>query len=351
MDLLSSKFLNINNLNNKRSKSFIIAEIAQAHEGSLGIAHSYIDAVAKAGVDAVKFQTHIADAESTKDEEFRVNIFPQDKNRFEYWKRMEFTFDQWQGLYKHAEEKGLVFLSSPFSIAAIDLLLKLNIKAWKIGSGEFFSENLLNRLIETNLPLLVSTGMSLKSEIKDLVEKFNKLNVNFALMQCTSKYPTKLNEIGLQMMHDFRSSYKCLVGLSDHSGTIYPSLLALAQGCDFLEVHTTFDRRIFGPDSQSSLDIKELELICNARDNFDKIINSKFDKDQLSQELISTKKLFSKSLTLNCNLKKGQTILERYIVLKKPGTGIPYNQKQKIIGKKVSRDIYSNEILKWEDLE
>lgn len=351
MDLFSSKFLNIKNVNKKRSKCFIIAEIAQAHDGSLGIAHSYIDAVAEAGVDAVKFQTHIADAESTKDEEFRVNIFPQDKNRFEYWKRMEFTFDQWQGLYKHAEEKGLVFLSSPFSIEAIDLLLKLNIKAWKIGSGEFFSENLLNKLIETNLPLLVSTGMSLKSEIKELVEKFNKLKVDFALMQCTSKYPTKLSEIGLQVMHEFRSSYQCLVGLSDHSGTIYPSLLALAQGCDFLEVHTTFDKRIFGPDSLSSLDIQELELICNARDNFDKMINSKFDKDQLSQELISTKKLFSKSLSLNCNLKKGQTILESHIVLKKPGTGILYNQKQKIIGKKVLRDIYSNEILKWEDLE
>src|SRR5262245_45537166 len=103
---------------------FIVAEIAQAHDGSLGTAHAYIDAVAKTGADAIKFQTHIADAESTPWESFRVQFSRQDPSRYAYWKRMEFTEEQWHGLIEHAKERGLIFLSTPFSIEAMDLLLR-----------------------------------------------------------------------------------------------------------------------------------------------------------------------------------------------------------------------------------
>ena len=115
-------------------KCFLIAEIAQAHDGSLAMAHAYVDAAADAGADAVKFQTHIADAESTLDEKFRVKPGPQDRSRYDYWKRMEFSAEQWRGLAKHANKRGPIFLSSPFSEAAVDLLKGLNLAAWKIVS-------------------------------------------------------------------------------------------------------------------------------------------------------------------------------------------------------------------------
>ncbi|HMJ63289.1 MAG TPA: N-acetylneuraminate synthase family protein, partial [Bryobacteraceae bacterium] len=114
----------------------IIAEVAQAHDGSLGAAHSYIDAIATAGADAVKFQTHIASAESTLREPWRVKFSLQDATRFEYWRRTGFSEVQWAGLRQHAVERGLLFLSSPFSLEAAELLQRVGVSAWKIASGE-----------------------------------------------------------------------------------------------------------------------------------------------------------------------------------------------------------------------
>lgn len=127
----------------KEGRCFIIAEVAQAHDGSLGTAHAYIDAVARAGADAVKFQTHIAAAESTPNEPWRVRFSPQDETRYGYWKRMEFTAQQWAGLRDHAHSSNLTFLSSPFSLDAVAMLESLDVPAWKVGAGEL-----------TNLPML-----------------------------------------------------------------------------------------------------------------------------------------------------------------------------------------------------
>src|SRR3954467_2368909 len=109
-------------------KGLVIAEVAQAHDGSLGTAHAYVDAAARAGADAIKFQTHIAAAESTPAEPWRVKFSQQDDTRYEYWKRMEFTEEQWRGLSDHAEEQGIMFLSSAFSAEAVDLLDRLGMR-------------------------------------------------------------------------------------------------------------------------------------------------------------------------------------------------------------------------------
>ena len=132
----------------------IIAEVGQAHEGSLGLAHSYIDAVAKAGAQAIKFQTHIASAESSHYDKWRVKFSLQDNSRYDYWKRMEFSYKEWEGLSQHAKDLGLKFLSSAFSLEAFDLLEAIGVDAWKIGSGEFWSNELIEELVKTNLPIL-----------------------------------------------------------------------------------------------------------------------------------------------------------------------------------------------------
>ena len=346
------QYFNLGNLKNERVKPcFIVAEIAQAHDGSLGLAHSYIDAVADAGADAVKFQTHIADAESTINDEFRVDIFPQDKNRYEYWKRMEFTYEQWCELAKHANDKNLVFLSSPFSLEAVDLLNRIGVKGWKIGSGEFFNDQLLNKIISTKKPLLLSTGMSLLEEIDKIVNILKTKKTSFALMQCTSKYPTDLSEVGLNVMHEYKNKYNCPSGLSDHSGTIFAGLAAMAQGANFLEVHVTFDKKMFGPDISSSITFNELDLICKSRDAFNILENSKTNKNEISKQLLNTKNLFTKSLAFKENQIKNTIIENSMLTLKKPGTGIQFNDKGKILGKKLINDKSANEIIKWEDLK
>src|SRR5687768_13477406 len=183
-------------------KIFLVAEIAQAHEGSLGIAHSYIDALATTGIDAVKFQTHIAEAESSVDEPFRVKFSYEDKTRYDYWRRMEFTAEQWSGLKEHCDRLGLEFISSPFSVAAINILERLNVKRYKVGSGEINNYLLLHRMLETKKPLILSSGMSSYSELRDAVNFIKRFENPFSILQCTTAYPTRPEQWGLNVMRE-----------------------------------------------------------------------------------------------------------------------------------------------------
>src|SRR5688500_6749139 len=149
----------------QHGRCLIIAEVGLAHDGSLGLAHAFIDDAARGGADAVKFQTHIASAESTPAEPFRVNFSRQDATRYDYWKRMEFTEVEWRGLAEHAAERGLLFLSSPFSIEAVELLTRVGMPMWKIASGEVGNRPLLDAVVATGRPVLLSSGMSGMSEL------------------------------------------------------------------------------------------------------------------------------------------------------------------------------------------
>ena len=193
-------------------RCFVIGEVAQAHDGSLGMAHAYIDAIANAGADAVKFQTHIANAESSKDEPWRIRFSLQDASRFDYWKRIEFSDDQWIGLKEHTEQKGLVFLSSPFSEQAVDLLNRIGMPAWKIASGEVNNPLLLEKIEQTRKPILLSTGMSPLSEIDRVVARFKSRACPFAVMQCSSSYPTPPEKLGLNLLAEYRERYGCPAG-------------------------------------------------------------------------------------------------------------------------------------------
>src|SRR5215213_9239018 len=175
----------------------IIGEVAQSHDGSLGMAHAFIDSIADAGADAVKFQTHIAAAESTPSEPWRVKFSPQDATRYDYWRRMEFTEEQWHGLKRHADEAGLLFLSSPFSGEAVDLLAQVGVPAWKVASGEVTNPPLFERMAATGLPILLSSGMSSWADMDDATRRVRERHLPLALLQCTSAYPCPPEKLGL----------------------------------------------------------------------------------------------------------------------------------------------------------
>jgi len=333
------------------SRTFIIAEIAQAHDGSLGTAHSYIDAVADAGADAIKFQTHIAEEESTLDEPFRVKFSQQDATRYDYWKRMEFTEEQWEGLSKHAREKGIIFLSSAFSVKAVEILREIGMPAWKVGSGEVWSEELLNAMSQNGSPILLSTGMSTYSEIEATVNRIKERGLPFAVFQCTSKYPISLEEVGLNVIGEIRRRFKCPAGLSDHSGSIFPGLAAMALGVDLLEVHVTFHKKMFGPDVPASVTLDELRLLVEAGDAFHGMFSNPVDKDKVAESLSKTKSLFTKSLAPTRKLPAGTVLKIDMLTLKKPGTGIPSTELNNIIGRRLVREVDPKRLLKWDDLE
>ena len=334
----------------KKKGFFLIAEIGQAHEGSLALAHSFIDAVADSGADAIKFQTHLAEHESTLDEPFRIKFSKQDKTRYEYWRRMEFSRNEWADLMDHSTNRGLVFLSSPFSLQAAMLLSELNVPAWKVGSGETISMDLLPYFCKTGLPVMVSTGMSSMHEIDLVVKTLEASHCPYVLMQCTSKYPTSLDEVGLNNLEIFREKYSCHVGLSDHSGTVYPALYALTQSCSVIEVHVTFHRKMFGPDVKASITFDDLSLLVKARDAFHQMLENPVDKNTMSKKLKHTKDLFNKSICLKSSKPAGTVIEESDLVLKKPGTGISVTNKELLIGKVLKRSVPNDRLLTWDDI-
>ena len=326
-------------------KTFLIAEVAQAHDGSLGSAHAFIDAAADAGADAVKFQTHISTAESTLDEPFRTRFTDQDETRYSYWRRMEFPATQWEGLAGHARERGLHFLSSPFSVEAVHLLAGLGMPAWKVGSGETQSRDLLVAMLDAGGPILLSTGMSSWREIDDTVAFLKERKAEFVLLQCTSRYPTPLSEVGLNLLDEMAHRYGCPVGLSDHSGTPFPALAAMAKNASIVEVHVVFDRRTFGPDTPASVTFEELALLARARDAFAELASNPVDKDALASSLSELRVMFGKSLAPSRPLAAG-TVLERGMLTgKKPASGIPVDALDTLVGRRLIRDVTPDRLL------
>ena len=286
----------------KNNKCYIIAEVAQSHDGSLGYAHAFIDEVAKTGVDAIKFQTHIASAESTKNEQWRIKFSNQDKTRYDYWKRMEFTIDQWRGLQKHAHHLGIEFLSSPFSLEAVKLLEKIKMPAWKIPSGEVNNYELIEEICKRKKPILISSGISYLKELDKAISICKKNKVDYGLFQCTTSYPCPPEKIGINLISEFKKRYKCPIGLSDHSSTIYPSLIAAHEGASMIEVHVTFSKNSFGPDVSSSVDFSQLKEIRKGVDFIFKMNNAPMNKDNYANKNKTLRNLFTKSLVFNQNL-------------------------------------------------
>jgi N,N'-diacetyllegionaminate synthase len=335
----------------KRHEPFLIAEVAQAHDGSLGFAHSYIDAAAQAGAHAIKFQTHIASAESTLDEPWRVKFSYADRTRYDYWKRMEFSEEQWAELARHAESRGLTFLSSPFSVAAVELLGRIGQKTWKIASGEINNPELLEAIWARKETVLFSSGMSGFEDLDPVVARTRQLSIPYAVFQCTSEYPCPPEHWGLNNLAEIRKRYDCPAGFSDHSGTPNAGIIAAALGASFIEVHVAFDRGQFGPDAKSSLTFQELAQLAQACEQVAITRENPVNKSELAKKLAPLKEMFGRSLALTNDLPKGTLLTRANLTLKKPGSGIPYTDMAKVIGKSLKKDKSAQELLRLDDLE
>lgn len=332
-------------------KCLIIAEVAQSHDGSLGQAHAFIDAIADAGADAVKFQTHIAEAESSPDEPWRIKFSPQDETRFDYWRRMEFTKEQWAGLKRHAEERGLLFLSSPFSLEAVELLEEIGMKVWKIASGEVGNLPLLERIAAGGKPVILSSGMSSWEEISEAVGLIRRSGNPFAVLQCTTAYPCPPEKIGLNVLDAIREKFDCPTGLSDHSAKIFPSLAAAALGAEVLEMHVCLSREMFGPDVEASVTTAELRQLIEGVRMIEKMLANPVSKDYAARELEPLKRIFSKSIYAGQTLEAGTILKAEHLKLKKPGTGIPASQLPNLVGLRLRYGIKAGEMLVLEHVE
>lgn len=331
--------------------ALVVAEVAQAHDGSLGAAHAFIDLAADCGADAIKFQTHIAAAESTLDEPFRVKFGYEDDTRYDYWKRMEFAPEAWAGLASHAREKGILFLSSPFSLDAVALLEALDVPAWKVASGEVGHRALVDAMLATGKPILLSSGMSSYADLSGTVRRIavEENRSPLAVLQCTTRYPTPLEEVGLNVLGELEHRFGVPVGLSDHSADTIPSIAAMTLGASLIEVHVAFERRMFGPDTIASLVPAQLTELCRARDAIHTLLNHHVDKDELARALAGSASLFGRSLALKESRRAGTVLSEEMVVLKKPGAGLPEAELPNYVGRRLARDVSADRLLAAED--
>lgn len=328
-----------------------IAEIGQAHNGSFELLLQYIEVVSKTGVDAIKFQTHIAEAESSIHEPFRIKFSDQDKTRYDYWKRMQFTQEQWIEIGSRCKEAGLQFISSPFSNAAVDILEVAGVEQYKVGSGEVTNFLLLKKIVDTGKPIIISSGMSSYEELDKAVSFLKGHQAQVSVLQCTTSYPTQPKDYGLNVISELKKRYKVPVGFSDHSASVATGIAATAIGAEILEFHVVLDREQFGPDVTSSLTINETSELVKGVKEISEALKNPINKNDNSA-FSELKNIFEKSLAVNKNLEIGQVLTFDDLEGKKPkGYGIDASKFENVIGKKLSKELKQWDFLNEEDID
>jgi N,N'-diacetyllegionaminate synthase len=323
--------------------TFIIAEVGNTHEGSLGLAKQFIKAAASCGVDAVKFQTHIFEAESTYDAPNPPYF--KDETRKEYFERTALTLTQYKELKRYCEQEcNCEFISSPFSIEAIRLLEEVGVKTYKVPSGEVSNTPFLIELARTGKRVFLSSGMSSWDELDEAVATLRNNGCrDLTILQCTSEYPCQPENAGLNLLAEFRKRYDCAVGFSDHTlGTSIP-VAAVVLGASVIEKHFTLSKLMYGSDAKNSTEPDEFRRLVSDIRSVEKAIHSAVDKNVKVKELANMKQIFEKSIVASRKLHEGDILRFEDLSFKKPGDGLPARMFTTLIGKRVSKDINKDE--------
>lgn len=326
----------------------VIAEVGSVHDGSLGNAQNLINVGAEAGVNAVKFQTHIAEAETLRNAP--MPPYFKGEPRFEYFQRTGFSREKWQMLKETCEQNGVEFMSSPFSIEAVELLESIGMARYKVPSGEVTNIPLLDVIAQTGNPVLLSSGMSSWSELDEAVNTILRYHSQLSVLQCTTEYPCPYDEVGLNVMLEMRQRYNVPVGLSDHTITPYASLSAVTLGASVIEKHLTFSRKMYGSDAKHSLEPGEFADLVQGIRAIETMLTAKVDKDARVADLREMKNIFEKSVVTVVPIPAGTVITASMVAVKKPGTGIPARRLPDVIGQRVTRDIPQDTLIREEDL-
>ncbi len=325
----------------------VIAEIGNTHEGSLGLAKQFIKAAAECGVDAVKFQIHIFDAESLPSAPNPPYF--KDETRKKYFERTAFSKEEWQKLKDYSEKEfGIEFLASPFSNEAVELLQSVGVQTYKIASGEVTNLPMLKKIARTKKAVLLSSGMSTWSEIDDAVHTLTENGcVDLTILQCTSDYPCLSENAGLNVLDELKKKYPDhKIGYSDHTlGTAIP-IAAVCKGATVIEKHFTLSKKMYGSDAQFSSEPDEFKFLVDSIRAVEKGLQHHINKDAKATSLTTMKKTFEKMIVAARDLPQGTIIQESDLAFKKPMEGIPAKEYDQFIGIKLRRSYQMNERFK-----
>ena len=331
-------------------KVFIIAEAGVNHNGSLARAKKMVDIAARAGVDAVKFQTFKAETLVTKDAakaNYQIKTSGEDETQFEMLKKLELSYESHLELMAACKLNHIEFLSSPFDLTAIDLLNKMGIKKWKIPSGEITNLPYLRKIACLGQEIILSTGMADLEEIKAAVSVFTRAGLSLekiTILHCNTEYPTPMSDVNLRAMQTIKDSFtEIKTGYSDHTKGIEIPIAAVALGATVIEKHFTLDRALPGPDHKASLLPDELAQMVRAVRNIEMALG-----DGIKQPSRSKKKnipIARKSISASCNIAAGEKFTEDNLTVKRPGTGINPMKWDEIIGKYATKNYSKDDLI------
>jgi N-acetylneuraminate synthase/N,N'-diacetyllegionaminate synthase len=333
---------------------FLIAEAGVNHNGDLSIAKRLIDVASEVKVDAIKFQTFKAEElllKNTSKAKYQKINTDVSENFYEMIKRYEFTKEDFQSIVNYCKEKNIIFLSTPFDHSSVLWLEEFNVPAYKVGSGDMNNFPLLKLICSKRKPIFISTGMATLKEVKETLEFIRSNNIEeIVLFQCTTDYPTSLEDVNLNVIDTYKNEFSnLLIGFSDHSLGITASIGAAAKGVKVIEKHFTLDKEMKGPDHKASLDPKELKEWVEQIRALEKALGT-FEKKPSKAEL-EIAKIARKSIVSIKALNKGDVLDETNIAVKRPGDGISPVEFEKIIGKRAKRNISTDTVIYWEDIE
>lgn len=361
------------------SKTYIIAEAGVNHNGSIDLALKLIEEAAKAGANAVKFQTFITDKNiSTIAEKaaYQKKTTGENENQYEMVKKLELSFDQFKLLNKHCEEHGIIFLSTGFDLESLDFLINvLDIPYIKIPSGDLNNAPLILKAAQSGKKILLSTGMCTLEDIhnalaimyfgfsrptekprdfKQIIDIYENENTQIleekvTILQCTTEYPTPIEDINLNVLGTLKNEFGMKIGLSDHSEGTLACSLAVALGATVIEKHFTLDKKMDGPDHNASLEpeelkkmIEEIRFTERALGNKDKIIAPSEEKNIA---------IARKSLIASKEIKYGEKFTEDNLAIKRPGNGVKPLYYWDYLNKVSTKDYFNDELIEGSELD
>lgn len=328
-------------------RTFIIAEAGVNHNGDIEIAKKMIDAASAAGADAVKFQTFKAErivAINAPKAEYQIENTNNTESQYQMLKKLEIDKETHLELMEYCKEKNIMFLSTPFDIDSVHMLVELGIEIIKIPSGEITNLPYLREVARQKKKVILSTGMSNMQEVKDAVDILRQNGTeDITVLHCNTQYPTPMEDVNLRAMISMREELELPVGYSDHTQGIEVPIAAAAMGATVVEKHFTLDKTMEGPDHKASLEPDELSEMVKAIRNIEKALGdgnkniTESEKDNLS--------IVRKSIVAACRIEKGELFTEKNLTVKRPGNGISPMKWDEIIGKVSDKTYEVDEVI------
>ena len=338
----------IDNYHFQKNKTFFISEIGNNHNGSVINAKKMIDLSIEAGADCVKFQMRDLDSLYRRKSLQKDGDDLGSEYILDLLRKFEFTSDQHKELFDYCESKKILYMCTPWDHASLDILETFGVKAYKVASADLTNTPLIESLIKTSKPLILSTGMSTEKEIKITVDYLNKNNAKFALLHCNSTYPAPINDINLSWMENLKKIHP-IIGYSGHERGINISMAACALGAQIIERHFTLDRSMEGPDHAASLEFQGLKDLIQGIKEINSALGSNVEKN-LSQGQMINKENLSKSLMAAKKISKGETISKNFIKIASPGQGLSPQNYNDLLDKTAIRDIEEEDFFYPSDL-